>query len=246
MKFIYWNDRLKSTLVFFSVISLTVFSLSFFSWDALAISSGEYHSVSQPGMKLELADGDYDYWIETPQRIVDLQTGSYKIRGKYIYFTPTASDIGDLQPSRAEILDNCRIRWGKAGIFRLSGCTVKGKGGTGVEDRGPSRFQNTREGYSSFPRKWTVYRGRDFVISVPVGCKVEEDPQGKAVSLSYNGGEAWIGVAPGGRGFMEEMALSGCHEREMFHKGTSTFYLWPWLQGKVCPGGSKKRDLGPL
>ncbi len=229
---------LKFILVFLFVFNSAFFLFLFTQRPALAMSNGQYHCVSQPGMMLELSDGDYDYWIETPQKIVVLQTGSYKIRGKYIYFTPTASDIGDLQPSSAEIIDDCTIRWGKAGIFRLNDCQVKEYEGTGTVDAGQSRFQDTLEGSpsgitGSFPRKWTIYRGRRFAISIPEGCKVEVDPKGEGVKLSFYGGEAWIGIAPKSSGFVERMVLSGCSNEKVFHKSATTFY--------ICGPGSSVR-----
>ncbi len=214
------------------IFSYLVFGLIFLFLlkDALAISDGDYLAVSQPGMKLELASGNYDYWIETPRKIVDLQTGSYEVRGKYIFFYPDASDIGDLKPSRAEIIDDCSLKWGKAGIFRRKGCIPRANFSmtsppVTVPPAGVKKasFFKTKE--KAFPKIWRVFRKREFEIYIPEGCKVQEDKKFSGISLLFNDGEAWIGAMPQNAWDLQKRALSGCNLEGAFQKGNTTIFI---------------------
>ncbi len=213
--------------IFFYFAFVVVFLSSFLIRDSLAISDGDYLSVSQPGMKLELAGGDYDYWIETPEKIVDLQTGSYEIRGKYIYFHPSASDIGDLRPSRAKIIDKCSIKWGKAGIFRMKGCARSSASpmvaAPSVSPQKAASF--TVKEKNVFPKKWRVLKKKVFEIYVPEGCKVREDIKDSGISLSFNGGEAWIGAMPKNPRQLQNKATAGCNLEGAFQKGSTSLFI---------------------
>ncbi len=207
---------------FFCLLFGFILFLSFLTEDTYAISGGNYLAVSQPGMKVDLADGDYDYWIETPQKIIVLQTGTYEIRGKYIFFYPVASDIGDVQPSRAEIIDECSFTWGKAGIFRRKDCTARAGHFTTSTSKKRTSFSKKE---NVFPNSWKIFKTKAFEIYIPKGCRVEKNEKISAISLFFKDGEAWIGKTPENGWKFQNMALSGCNMKRAFRKGNSTLFM---------------------
>ena len=210
------------------LVSSLVYILTFLAaLPSFALPSGTYVAVSQPGMNLELADGDYDYWIETPQNIVDLQTGSYTISGNRIHFRPTASDIGDLNPSQATIIDECSFRWGKAGVFRLKGCKAT-TGNKAAHQRPIEQAKHTkpfRTSNSGLPKSWKTYRTGLFEIYIPSDCRVKVESDRQAIALSYNNGEAWLGINSPDETLLKKKALSGCNVQDILKKSDSTIYI---------------------
>ena len=181
-------------------------------------------------MKLDLEGGDYDLWIETDENITDLQTGSYTVKGKLIYFNPSSSDIGDLNPSNAEILDRCRIKWQKAGVFELKGCkqTKDVKADVSLEKQNGFPRVTTPEG--GFPKGWILRKKSLFAIYTPRACKVREE--GGGIELDYSGSDAWIGTSFKIDRFKKKL-IRECRPEKILEKGDTTLLL--------CSPGSGKR-----
>ncbi|WP_201352998.1 hypothetical protein [Hydrogenimonas urashimensis] len=186
---------------------------------AISLENGIYINMNQPGMKLDIEEGLYDYWIEKGDEILDIQTGDCEIRGKYIYFKPTASDIGNLTPSRAEIIDKCRLRWQKAGIFQREGCRLPASDHTPKarrEKAGKKAVSNP------FPKQWHLHKAKEFIVYVPQGCRVETSRKG--VTLSYRGSDAWLGKTKHPETVIRRMEKS-CQPEHVLQKGDSTLFL---------------------
>ena len=194
------------------------------------LADGTYLSLSQPGMKLDLAGGDYDLWIETDKNITDLQTGSYTVKGKLIYFHPSSSDIGDLNPSHAEILDRCRIKWQQAGIFELKGCKQSKDIKSGVSLEKQNGFPRVTTPEGGFPKGWILRKKSLFAIYTPKACKVREEEGG--IELDYRGSDAWIGPSSNPDALKDKLGRE-CRPEKILEKGDTTLLL--------CSPGSGKR-----
>jgi hypothetical protein len=132
----------------------------FFVSSAFAVPNGIYNNITQKGMKLELLNGKYSLWIYYQSQIINIQSGIYSIEGNYIFFKPQESQVGDFTPVKAEIVGNCKIKMGQAGVFKLENCSEKS------QKKEYSHIKN-------FPNNWETYKTKEFEIFIPVGAKVK-------------------------------------------------------------------------
>ncbi|WP_456382450.1 hypothetical protein [Hydrogenimonas sp.] len=140
----------------------------------------EYILSGHPDIHMELAEGSYDLWSENEKEIVDIQTGSYERNGKRILFHPEFSEVGDLTPSTAYIIDTCTIEWEGRGLFRALSCPTSSSAPSLSH---PSHVKKPSE-------RWKMARMKDLKLSIPETARV--DRKRKTVTIRYRKGTAKI------------------------------------------------------
>ena len=99
-------------------IFLISFIMIILSQISYAFVEGDYYSTSQDGMVVSMYSGDYELYINSKL----IETGKYTINGNTINFTPNWNVQGSLNPTTANITEDCTFNWGQAGIFKNSDC----------------------------------------------------------------------------------------------------------------------------
>ncbi len=204
---------------FFLLLHFLSISLFMDASICFGLSNGLYHSLSNPDMKLDLAEGDYDHWIEKGDDIVELQFGSYEVRGNFIQFKPQSSDVGDMSPSRAVIVDNCRIRWGKKGVFLLDDCQNGLENGQIVRAAPTRVAQHDR---SDFPQKWRIVRKGGLELYVPEKAQVQQENNG--VTISFRDAKAQMVALEQGRDLFTYLEEE-CRPRTILQQRQTWFFL---------------------
>ncbi len=216
-----------TAVLFFLLIIFPCLQYPVFISNCYGITSGIYENVSRPNMKLDIEEGIYDHWIERGDDLTELQEGSYKIRGNVIYFSPELSDVGQLNPSRAVILDDCRIKWGEKGIFVLPRCKGAERGGKARGNVAAKFIPNT------FPKRWRIERKADMEVYVPENAKVKMGQAG--LTISYNGAKAGIVAVEQGQDSFDQF-VSACRPNTVLRGRDNTWFY-------VCGQGARHKYL---
>ncbi|WP_456322101.1 hypothetical protein [Hydrogenimonas sp.] len=174
----------------------------------------EYILSKQPHIHMELAEGVYDLWSENEKEIVDIQTGSYERNGKRILFHPEFSEVGDLTPSAARIIDTCTIEWEGRGIFRTLSCPASSSASSLPH---PSRAKKPS-------KRWKMTRVKDLKLSTPETAQV--DRKRKTVTIRYRKGIAKIAPTGSIPKYVTQVKRE-CHPDRIFadRKKKSFFFL---------------------
>ncbi len=142
--------------MFLKIFSFLSILILFFQ--SFAVQKGLYDNINQPGMKLELKNGNYRLWIRYQNQSIEVQAGTYQEKGKNIFFNPETSQIGDLTSTEAEIINNCEIKWGQAGVFKAVNC----------QKSIPKKISHLNK----FPKNWKIFKAKEYEIFAPVGSKI--------------------------------------------------------------------------
>ncbi len=187
----------------------------FIIFSAFGIQEGIYDNLNQQGMILKLKNGKYNLWINYQGQTINIQTGDFQVKGKTIFFNPVSSQIGDLTPVEAEIIGKCKIRMGKAGIFKARNCNE-------------TIVEKNNSGSKNFPKKWKVYESKDFEIYIPVGAKVKV--KDNIFNITYRNS---YGVIKPSKNLQSDIqSIFYKYKPEIFLKKKDTYFLISKKNGK--------------
>jgi len=180
--------RYLKTIPFLSILLF----LCLFSQPSFALAPGLYLCVSTPGLKLDISsEGDYDLWIEKGNQIIEVQLGTYTEKNGQILFTPERSDVGDLEPIKAKIVDECTLDLENGGIFRRESCAAIARPAKKQPKASnlhnsfatDNRKKSTEKGIAHFPKKWHVVKKAGLAIYIPADAKIVVNKRGVTIQL---------------------------------------------------------------
>ncbi len=205
-------------------------SLSYFVSNSWAVSEGIYISKDRAALKLDITqDGDYDFWLEKGDDVVEIQLGKYVFKNNKIVLRPEMSDIGDMNPIEGTVLDECTIKLKGRGVFTLQDCKSSSVADNTRKEI-PKDNINAFHAQREFPKNWHVVKKQGVEIYVPVDATVRTTDS--TVVIDLNGGEA--GVLKFDNGLMSHL-IRKCNPVDALSKADTTFY--------VCSKSSDSRFL---